>query len=104
MAYGSAICQISWLLSFAVWIIVNKTCCKGKKGCPEMSLKDMTPLIFSGMISAASGINGCIALWMDSDAPAENNDLLKNFKTFIAMTLVINIFVSKQTNKRYTMY
>jgi len=94
MAYGTAITQISYLVSYSIFIIVNGVCCKGRKGCPEIPIKDKVPFLFFFMITCASGINGCIALWMDTDSPAENNELLKNFQTFIAMTMVINVIVS----------
>ena len=54
-------------------------------------------LYFLGGLAGASGINGVIALWM----PVENYDdsLLNNFRFFLVMTMILNIFVSLTMSK-----
>ena len=55
-------------------------------------MKRWIPLYVIGGLAGASGINGVIALWM----PVENTDdsLLGNFRFFLIMTMILNIFVS----------
>ena len=56
-------------------------------------MKQWIPLYIIGGLAGASGINGVIALWM----PVEHADdsLLNNFRFFLIMTMILNIFVSK---------
>ena len=64
----------------------------GKEACEQFTLKRWIPLYILGGLAGASGINGVIALWM----PVENYDdsLLNNFRFFLVMTMILNIFVS----------
>ena len=61
-------------------------------------MKRWIPLYVIGGLAGASGINGVIALWM----PVENTDdsLLGNFRFFLIMTMILNIFVSLEIVSR----
>ena len=60
-------------------------------------MKQWIPLYIIGGLAGASGINGVIALWM----PVEHTDdsLLNNFRFFLIMTMILNIFVSKNPSR-----
>ena len=60
-------------------------------------MKRWIPLYIIGGLAGASGINGVIALWM----PVEHADdsLLNNFRFFLIMTMILNIFVSKNSSR-----
>ena len=70
----------------------------GKQACEQFTLKRWIPFYVLGGLAGASGINGVIALWM----PVENYDdsLLNNFRFFLIMTMILNIFVSLTVSKR----
>ena len=69
----------------------------GKPACEQFTLKRWIPFYILGGLAGASGINGVIALWM----PVENYDdsLLNNFRFFLVMTMILNIFVSFTMSK-----
>ena len=70
----------------------------GKEACEQFTLKRWIPFYVLGGLAGASGINGVIALWM----PVENYDdsLLNNFRFFLIMTMILNIFVSLTVAKQ----
>ena len=50
--------------------------------------------LFVAMLAGAGGINGCIALWLTKDFEPGSMELQNNFKTFLIITIIVNIFVS----------
>ena len=66
--------------------------CVGREACEQFTVKRWIPFYILGGLAGASGINGVIALWM----PVEHTDdsLLNNFRFFLIMTIILNIFVS----------
>ena len=55
--------------------------------------------LFIAMVAGAGGINGCIALWLSKDFEVGSNELQNNFRTFLIITIIVNIFVSKRDKK-----
>ena len=53
--------------------------------------------LFVAMLAGAGGINGCIALWLTKDFEPGSMELQNNFKTFLIITIIVNILVSTET-------
>ena len=53
--------------------------------------------LFVAMVAGAGGINGCIALWLTKEFELGSMELQNNFRAFLIITMIVNIFVSTET-------